>query len=435
MVDRGVRIPSGLVVGEDPELDARRFRRTERGVRLITQPMIDQLLAHERRVRVLSVAVRGVPAGEDRAASPMSPARCPARSPPRASSVTHARARLSGGAGRAARSADGSRARRSLRRPARACWPRHARRLDLFVLDAPHLFARPGNPYLGPDGTRLDRQRAALRRARARRGAIGARRGRRASCPTSCTRTTGRPVSRRPTCTMAAARGPRPSSTVHNLAFQGLFAAELLRRARSAAGVRYAVDGVEYHGSIGFLKAGLAASPTASRPSRRPMPRRSARPKAAWGSTACCARAPPTLSRILNGIDDTRLEPGDRPAPGREVRRCAPRRAAANKAALQAQLGLDADPRALLLRRRQPADRAEGPRPAARGAAGAAARAARSSRCSARASRRSKRGFAAAAAAHPGRIGCVIGYDEALAHRIQAGATRCSCRRASSRAA
>jgi len=43
VVDRGVQIPSGLVVGEDPVLDARRFRRTERGVVLITQPMIDRL--------------------------------------------------------------------------------------------------------------------------------------------------------------------------------------------------------------------------------------------------------------------------------------------------------------------------------------------------------------------------------------------------------
>lgn len=43
IVDRGVRIPEGLVVGEDPEEDARRFRRTERGVCLITQPMIDRL--------------------------------------------------------------------------------------------------------------------------------------------------------------------------------------------------------------------------------------------------------------------------------------------------------------------------------------------------------------------------------------------------------
>ena len=31
-------------------------------------------------------------------------------------------------------------------------------------------------------------------------------------------------------------------------------------------------------------------------------------------------------------------------------------------------------------------------------------------------------GFAAAAGAHPGRVGCIFGYDEALAHRVQAGA-------------
>jgi glucose-1-phosphate adenylyltransferase len=43
VVDRGVLIPEGLVVGEDPEADARRFRRTENGVVLITQPMIDRL--------------------------------------------------------------------------------------------------------------------------------------------------------------------------------------------------------------------------------------------------------------------------------------------------------------------------------------------------------------------------------------------------------
>ena len=43
IVDRGVRIPEGLVVGDDPVVDARRFRRTEGGVCLITQKMIDQL--------------------------------------------------------------------------------------------------------------------------------------------------------------------------------------------------------------------------------------------------------------------------------------------------------------------------------------------------------------------------------------------------------
>ena len=43
VVDKGVIIPPGLVVGEDAELDARRFRRSESGVCLITQDMIDRL--------------------------------------------------------------------------------------------------------------------------------------------------------------------------------------------------------------------------------------------------------------------------------------------------------------------------------------------------------------------------------------------------------
>ena len=43
VVDRGVKIPPKLVVGEDPELDAQRFRRTKKGVCLITQSMIDRL--------------------------------------------------------------------------------------------------------------------------------------------------------------------------------------------------------------------------------------------------------------------------------------------------------------------------------------------------------------------------------------------------------
>jgi glucose-1-phosphate adenylyltransferase len=43
VVDRGVKIPDGLVVGEDPELDAKRFRRTDKGICLITEPMIKKL--------------------------------------------------------------------------------------------------------------------------------------------------------------------------------------------------------------------------------------------------------------------------------------------------------------------------------------------------------------------------------------------------------
>ncbi|WP_082453735.1 glucose-1-phosphate adenylyltransferase [Sphingomonas sp. Leaf62] len=45
VVDAGVTIPDGLVIGEDPVIDGHRFRRTERGICLITQPMIDRLEA------------------------------------------------------------------------------------------------------------------------------------------------------------------------------------------------------------------------------------------------------------------------------------------------------------------------------------------------------------------------------------------------------
>jgi glucose-1-phosphate adenylyltransferase len=43
VIDRGVKIPEGLVIGEDPAQDAARFRRTPRGICLVTQAMIDRL--------------------------------------------------------------------------------------------------------------------------------------------------------------------------------------------------------------------------------------------------------------------------------------------------------------------------------------------------------------------------------------------------------
>lgn len=43
VIDRSVKIPADLVVGEDAVADAKRFNRTENGVCLITQSMIDRL--------------------------------------------------------------------------------------------------------------------------------------------------------------------------------------------------------------------------------------------------------------------------------------------------------------------------------------------------------------------------------------------------------
>ncbi|MDD3935796.1 glucose-1-phosphate adenylyltransferase [Rhodoferax sp.] len=43
VIDRGCEIPEGMVVGEDPVLDAQRFERSEGGVVLITREMLAQL--------------------------------------------------------------------------------------------------------------------------------------------------------------------------------------------------------------------------------------------------------------------------------------------------------------------------------------------------------------------------------------------------------
>ncbi|WDA42019.1 glucose-1-phosphate adenylyltransferase [Erythrobacter sp. BLCC-B19] len=43
IIDSGVRIPEGMIIGEDPELDARRFRVSEKGVVLVTRDMMARL--------------------------------------------------------------------------------------------------------------------------------------------------------------------------------------------------------------------------------------------------------------------------------------------------------------------------------------------------------------------------------------------------------
>ena len=45
VIDRGVVVPTGLVVGEDPEEDAKWFRVSENGITLITQQMLDRRAA------------------------------------------------------------------------------------------------------------------------------------------------------------------------------------------------------------------------------------------------------------------------------------------------------------------------------------------------------------------------------------------------------
>ena len=136
-----------LVVGEDPELDARRFRRTENGVCLITQDMIDRLAMTLRSSRSPRRPRRwSRPAG-----SPTSPAHCRPRSPRTASPSTTLLP------GYPAVMQGLERARRVhgwdslLGEPARLLSARSSGQ-PLLVLDAPAYFARDGSPYAAPAG-------------------------------------------------------------------------------------------------------------------------------------------------------------------------------------------------------------------------------------------------------------------------------------------
>jgi glucose-1-phosphate adenylyltransferase len=46
VIDRGVIVPESLVIGEDPEADAKFFRRTDNGIVLLTQPMVNEWSRH-----------------------------------------------------------------------------------------------------------------------------------------------------------------------------------------------------------------------------------------------------------------------------------------------------------------------------------------------------------------------------------------------------
>ncbi len=290
--------------------------------------------------------------------------------------------------------------------------------LALFVLDAPHLFARPGNPYVGPDGADWPDNPVRF----AALAAVGAALGR-GLVPTfvpDVVHAHDWQAGLAPAL-LHYGGGPRPATlmTVHNLAFQGLCAPDLL----SVIGLppaAFTIDGVEFHGRISFLKAGLATadhlttvSPTYAAEIRSD--------EHGMGMDGLLRRRASELSGIVNGIDVAVWNPAtDATLASRfDARHLTAR--AANKAALQAQLGLALDPSALLfglvsrLTRQKgidlllealPALVGEGAQLALLGAGDAAF----------------ERAFTDAAQALHGRVAVVLGYDEALAHRMQAGA-------------
>jgi starch synthase len=299
-----------------------------------------------------------------------------------------------------------------------------AQGLDLLVLEAPHLYARIGNPYLGPGGKEWpdNAQRfAALAQAAA---AIG-----RGAVPGYAPQIVHAhdwqaglaPAYLHYGQDVHHGGAPRPHTvmTVHNLGFQGQFAQTLLAEL-GLPPESWAMNGVEYYGGIGFLKAGLAladrvttVSPTYAAEIRTP--------EFGMGLDGLLRLRAHAVSGILNGLDTQVWNPATDPSLAQNYDAGSLDRRAANKAALQAQLGLAADPKALLygvvsrlswqkgldlLLEALPTLVGEGAQLALVGTGDAAL----------------EEGFRAAADEYPGRIGVLLGYDETLAHRVQGGA-------------
>jgi starch synthase len=290
--------------------------------------------------------------------------------------------------------------------------------LDLMVLDAPHLYARPGDPYSDASGEAW--RDNPIRFAALARIAADLGQGQLAGYAPDILHAHDWQAG------LAAAYlhyqgGSRPGTvmTVHNLAFQGQFDRSLLERL-GLPPWSFTPDGVEYYGAIGFLKAGLRFSDRITTVS----PTYAAEictPEGGMGMDGLLRARADKLSGILNGIDVTVWDPAADPliSAAYDAGDLAGR--ATNRAALQARFGLDPDPDALLfavisrLSWQKGLDLLQGAIPVilAQGAQlvvlGSGDRALQAD-------------LAAAAVDNPGRIGCFFGYDEGLAHRMHAGA-------------
>ena len=188
----------------------------------------------------------------------------------------------------------------------------HHAGMKLLVLDAPHLYARPGNPYLGPNGRDWPDNAvrfAALGNAAARIGwgevpgfvpdVLHAHDWQAALAP-AYLHYLGRKK-----------RRPATVLTLHNLAFQGQFKANVWSHLGLPAAA-FAMDGIEYHGDVGYLKAGIhfadaitTVSPTYADEIRGPAGGMGLDAMLRWREAALCG--------IVNGIDTDVWNPATDP--------------------------------------------------------------------------------------------------------------------------
>lgn len=291
--------------------------------------------------------------------------------------------------------------------------------LEVWLVDAPHLYDRVGGPYLDASGRDWSDNHL-------RFGALGW---------VGAEIALGRLGPRRPdlvhlhdwqsALTAAYLRYHSPDDappsllTIHNLAFQGVFDADALADLRLPDDAME-FGALEYWGRLSFLKAGVlwcdrinTVSPTYAREILGH--------ECGMGFDGLLRGRGGDVSGIVNGIDESVWDPAtdpNVPSPYSNRRLSAK---AANRRALQTELGLATDATGPLFCVISRLTTQKGldllleavPRLVASGAQLAVLGAGE---------RWIEDGFRSAAAAHPAHVAAVIGYDEPLAHRLQAGA-------------
>ncbi len=288
--------------------------------------------------------------------------------------------------------------------------------LDLLILDCPAFFDRPGGPYLdatGKDHPDNWRRFAALSKV----GALIAQGVLKAWRP-DLVHVHDWQAALVPVYMRYAVEPEIPTLiTIHNIAFQGQFGAEIFPGLELPPHA-FSIEGVEYFGGVGYLKAGLQASWAISTVSPS-YAEEILTPEFGMGLEGLLNHRSADLTGIVNGIDADVWNPQTDPQIRSHYGIGSMKQRLANRKAVEQRFGLSSATGPLFcvisrLTWQKGMDLlAEvlddlvhlGARIAVLGSGDSAL----------------ENAFHAAAERHPGSVSLVTGYDEPLSHLMQAG--------------
>lgn len=290
--------------------------------------------------------------------------------------------------------------------------------LKLFIVDAPELFGVEGNPY--QDASGKDRKDNHIRFAAFSWAAAELASGSYTKWQADVVHAHDWQAGLVPAYLRLKGKGgPKTVFTIHNLAFQGVFAKSFLNALRIPRAL-YTKDGIEYWDKISFLKAGIVYSDAVTTVSPSYAGEIQTE-ELGMGLGGLLKAQNFKLHGILNGIDTDIWNPQTDPALHTVYGSGKMAGKKANKKALQKRFGLDVDASAPLfcvisrLTEQKGLDLVAAAIPHIVGNGGQLM-------VLGSGDNGLESAFEVAAKTYQGKVAAVIGYDELLAHLVQAAA-------------